>query len=308
MVANSPELPHLHGVVPPLATPLRPDESVDAAALARLVEFVLGAGVHGLWALGTTGRFDLLPDASQRIVAETVAEASGGRVPLVLNVSDQGTKKTLARAAMFDDLPYDYYTALPPWFFSMTPAEVIDYFTALADGLSKPLVIYNAPWVVNRLTLAQLRQVAQHPRIVGCKDGDPGFTRTLDWPVEERRQVGFSYLHAYDQMALSAQVGADGFVSAMGNPFPELCVAIWDAVRADDAERAFRLQTQLTRLAQAFGNGPLFAVVEAFCRHRGLFDRMLPAPLRSLDADASARVAAIVDAVGVRPDTELART
>lgn len=308
MVANRAELPHLHGIVPPLATPLKPDETVDTAALARLVEFVLDAGVHGLWALGTTGRFDLLSDRSQREVAETVATTARGRVPLVINVSDQGTAKTLARAAMFDDLPYDYYTALPPWFFPMTAAEVIGYFHTLADRLARPLVIYNAPWVVNRLTLAQLREVAEHPRIVGCKDGDPGFTRPLDWSVEDRRRVGFSYLHAFDQVALSAEMGADGFVSAMANPFPELCVAIWDAIRDGDHERAFRLQAQLTRLAQALGQGTLLACVEAFCRHRGLLDRMLPAPLRSLDPKAAAEVTRIADAVGVRPAADLART
>ena len=301
------ELPHLHGIVPPLATPLRADESVDVEALGRLVEFTLDAGVHGLWVLGTTGRFDLLGDASQRAVAETVAATNRGRVPTVLNVSDQGTKKTLARAAMFDDLPYDYYTALPPWFFPMQPGEVMDYFYSLADNLSRPLVIYNAPWVVNRLTLAQLREVAKHPRIVGCKDGDPGFTRSQEFSVAERREVGFSYLHAFDQVALSAELGADGFVSAMANPFPELCVAIWTAIRDDDAERAFRLQGQLTRLAQGFGQGTLLACVEAFCRHRGLFDRMLPAPLRSLDAAHAAEVARIAEAVGVRPAAELAR-
>ena len=106
----------LHGIVPPLATPIRPDESLDAAALERLVEFLVDAGVHGLWVLGTTARFDLVTESEQRRVAEVVAEAAAGRVPLVLNVSDMGTRRTLERAARFDDLPFDYYAALPPWY------------------------------------------------------------------------------------------------------------------------------------------------------------------------------------------------
>src|SRR5262245_36316743 len=109
------DLPRLHGIVPPLPTPLNADETIDLGALDHLVNFQIEAGVHGLWILGTTARFDLIPDARWRPIAETAAESARGRVPLVLNVSDQGTERTLARARMFDDLPYDYYAALPPW-------------------------------------------------------------------------------------------------------------------------------------------------------------------------------------------------
>src|SRR5579864_1083059 len=214
--------PRLHGIVPPLPTPLRADESIDVEALSRLIEFQIQTGVHGLWILGTTARFDMIPDARQRLVAEVAVRAASSRVPLVLNVSDQGTQRTLARARMFDDLPYDYYAALPPWYQPMTPGEVTDYFHALADELARPLVIYNAPWVCNQLGFDHLRKLADHPRIVGCKDVCPSLSRALDWPVAERRRQGFSYLHGTDQLATSASLGADGFVTSLSNPLPEL--------------------------------------------------------------------------------------
>ena len=106
------ERPRLHGIIPPMPTPLNDDETIDLEALAHLVNFQIEGGVHGLWVLGTTARFDLIPDSRQRQVAETVASVAAGRVPLVLNVSDQGTERTVEHAKMFDDLPYDYYAAL----------------------------------------------------------------------------------------------------------------------------------------------------------------------------------------------------
>ncbi len=295
------DLPRLHGIIPPLATPLTLDGSLDEEALSRLVEFQINAGVHGLWVLGTTAKFDLLTDARQRRIAEIVAEAANGRLPLVLNVSDLGTDRTRARAAMFDDLPYDYYAVLPPWYQPMACAEVIDYYTTLADRLTRPLVIYNAPWINNQLSFEHLRQIAQHPRIVGCKDVNPSLSRTLDWSVVQRRELGFSYLHGNDQMAISTELGADGFVSALSNPLPELTVAIWNAARADDAARAFRLQSQLTRLARTTGFGPMLACLEVLCRHRGLLQRMLPPPLRSLDNEMARRILDVVEVVGLLP-------
>jgi dihydrodipicolinate synthase/N-acetylneuraminate lyase len=301
------DLPRLHGIIPPLATPLKLDGSLDEKALARLVEFQIGAGVHGLWVLGTTARFDLLTDAQHRRIAEIVAEVAAGRLPLVLNVSDMGTNRTKARAKLLDDLPYDYYAALPPWYQPICVGEVTDYFLSLADTLARPLVIYNAPWICNQLSFEHLRQLAQHPRIVGCKDVTPSLSRTLDWSICERRALGFSYLHGNDQIALSTELAADGFVSALSNPLPELIVAIWDAARGDDADRAFRLQSQLTRLAQSTGFGPMLACLEVLCRHRGLLDRMLPPPLRSLEPELAQRVMDVAEVVGVVPELEPAR-
>ncbi len=299
------DLPRLHGIVPPLPTPLSPDGSVDATAFAKIVDFQLKAGVHGLWVLGTTARFDLLPDESWRVAAEAAAHAADGRVPLVLNVSDQGTRRTQLRAAGFDDLPYDYYAALPPWYQVMTSAEVADYFLALADTLARPVVIYNAPWVCNQLTFAQLRRLAEHPRIVGCKDVTPLLTRTLDWSPAERRADDFTYLHGTDQLATSTDLGADGFVSSLTNVLPELAVAIWDAAQADDADRAFRLQSQFLRIGRATAFGPFHACLDVMMRHRGFLKSMLPQPLRPLDDATAAAVVQVMDEVGVWPRAAL---
>jgi dihydrodipicolinate synthase/N-acetylneuraminate lyase len=301
---NPMDLPKLHGIIPPLATPLQVDGSLDEDALATLVEFQIKAGVHGLWVLGTTAKFDLLTDARQRRIAEIVAHVNDGRLPLVLNVSDMGTDRTKVRAAMFDDLPYDYYAALPPWYQPMSGREVTDYYTSIADSLSRPIVIYNAPWINNQLSFDCLRQLAQHPRIVGCKDVNPSLSRMLDWPVVERRSLDFSYLHGFDQLATSTVLGSDGFVSALANPLPELSVAIWDAALADDCQRAFRLQIQHTRLSQAMGFGPTLACLEVLCRHRGLLQRMLPPPLRSLEPEMARRIVDLADVVGVLPELE----
>ena len=294
-------LPHLHGIVPPLATPLRADGTIDEDGLQRLVEHQIRAGVHALWVLGTTAKFEMLGDHAQRVVAETVARVSAGRVPLVLNVSDLSTERTLTRAARFDDLPYDYYAALPPWYVKITQSEVEGYFRSLADRLARPIIIYNAPWVCNQITLDQLRTLGDHPRIGGTKDVHSNLNATQDWPVADRRRAEFTYLHGCDLMGTSAALGADGFVPALGNAFPELCVALWDAARSGDAALAFNLQTQVARIGRALSMGPMLACLEAACRHRGLLDRMLPSPLQSLDQPTTLRVIAAVEAAGMLP-------
>ncbi|GIW88779.1 MAG: dihydrodipicolinate synthase family protein [Isosphaeraceae bacterium] len=293
----------LGGVVPPLPTPMTEDRrDVDLDALVDLVEWLLGAGVHGLWVLGTTARFDLLSDEAQRAVAEAVARQVGGRVPLVLNVSDLGTIRTLARGRMFADLPYDYYAVLPPWYQRMTEAEVRDYFVRLGDELPRPLVIYNAPWVCNELSFELLRELGEHPRVVGCKDVTGVMGRGEVWSRAEREVAGFRYLHGSDRIAESAVLGADGFVSALSDVVPELAVAVWEAAVRGDQARAARIQVQYTRLGMGLSFGPMLACLDAVGRHRGLFRSMLPPPLRPLDEGAARRVVDWFEAVGWEPD------
>lgn len=291
----------LRGIIPPLPTPFDRNERLDAAAFARLVQFHVKAGVHGLWILGTTARFDQVTDADARTVAETAVEANAGRLPLVLNISDGGTRRTLERAKRFDDLPYDYYAALPPWYQPMSGAEVVTYFRTLADNLARPLVIYNAPWVCNMLSFENLRALAEHPRIAGCKDVTTSLFRPHDWPRAEREAQGFRYLLGNDLLANSIDLGADGFVSALADAFPEVAVAIWNAMENSSQGRAARLQGQFSRLGAATNLGPMLACLEAACRHRGLLERMLPAPYQSLDEAGARRVVEAIEAAGIEP-------
>jgi dihydrodipicolinate synthase/N-acetylneuraminate lyase len=285
-----------HGIVPPLASPLNADGSVDIEGLKQLACFQMQAGVHGLWVLGTTARFEMIPDSEQRPMAEAVLEVAGEKLPLVVNVSDGSTRRTLERARQFDDLPYQAYAVLPPWYQPLVPARVVDYFRSLADRLSRPIVIYNAPWVCNQLSFAHLRQLAEHERIIGCKDVTDDLTRPLEWTVAEREAQGFSYLMGTDLIAEATALGADGFVTSLTNAVPELVVEIWNAARAGDSGRAFAGQCKMMRVMRAVESAPNLSGLEAVCRHRGLLRRMLPEPLGSLEPEQAERVVGLFDA------------
>ena len=112
-------------------------------------------------------------------------------------------------------------------------------------------------------------------------------------------------------LGMLASPGAGQFyrpLTSLSNPLPELAVALWDAARGDEPERLMRLQLQFSRLARGTTFGPMLACLEVFCRHRGLLERMLPRPLRPLEAAAAQRVIDLIEEVGILPETRLAAT
>ena len=204
----------------------------------------------------------------------------------------------MEKAAAFDDLPYDAYAVLCPWYREMTKPELTDFFTRLADELPKPVVIYNAPWVNNMLSFDHLRKLAEHPRIVGVKDVTTSLTRPLAWSRGEREAFRFSYLHGSALIGTGSALGADGFVTGLSGVFPELCVAAWNAGRSGDDGAAASLERQLIKLTAALEFGPQLACLEVMFRHRGLGERISAHPQSRLDAEKARKVIEAVEESG----------
>lgn len=287
----------LCGVLVPIPTPLTGTGDIDTAALARLVAHNVDSGVDGLWLLGTIGRFDLVRDGQQRRLVEAVCEMIAGRTHLVVNVSDLGTARTIERAQLFKDLPIDAYAALPPWFRPYLPGELLDYFRQLADGLPRPLVLYNATWTCNALSLEQMKALAAHERIVGVKDTDQGLSRMQNWPVADRRAAGFSYMHATHLLATSVRLGSDGVAGGLTGVVPELAVAIWRATQDGNHATADRLQSLFLKLARAVDLGPDVACLEVLFRARDLCSRMSASPQHELARQTTILVQQVLDEV-----------
>src|SRR5437867_4288408 len=91
----------LEGVYPIVATPFRSDGSADLDDLARLIDFIVGAGVDGVVFPGVASEFDTLTAPERRELVAAVAAAVGQRVPLVVGVSaaDADSAAAYARQA-----------------------------------------------------------------------------------------------------------------------------------------------------------------------------------------------------------------
>ncbi|WP_245189511.1 dihydrodipicolinate synthase family protein [Lunatimonas salinarum] len=242
----------LEGIVPPLATPLLDDHTLDLVALEKLVGRMLEAGVHGLFVLGTTGECTSLSYELRRQLISAVCSLVGGRVPVLVGITDTAPNESLALTDYAKQAGAAAVVAAPPYYFGLSQPELVTYFERLADQLSLPLFLYNMPsHTKTMISVETVVQVAKHPNVIGFKDSsaNAGYLHALIYAF--RAQPEFSiFVGPEEMMASSVLMGAHGGVSGGANMFPKLYVDLYHAAKANDRETTLRLQAKVMEVSE----------------------------------------------------------
>lgn len=306
---------HIHGVVPPVCTPLTASLEVDVPSLERLVDFLLDGGVDGLFVLGSTSEVAFLPDSHRRRVLDTVLARVSGRVPVLAGVIDMATLRVAEHAETAVKAGCDGIVATAPFYTRTHPAEIERHYRLLADRVDVPVFAYDLPVSVHsKLDAALLLRLAADGVLAGVKDssGDEGGLRRL---LLARRELGeaaagFSVLTGSELTVDAALgMGADGVVPGLGNVDPHgyarlhrLCRAgEWAAARAEQ-ERLVRLFDVVDVGAPArMGRGSsALGAFKAALFLRGVIDCPVTAPPQiPLDESEIAQVRRLLDAAGL---------
>jgi 4-hydroxy-tetrahydrodipicolinate synthase len=243
----------LHGIFVPMVTPLNPDETLDEASLRRLVDFLVGAGVHGLWSMGTTGEFAGLPEQERaRGVAATVDQVNH-RVPVIANIGDSSTTLALKHAKHAVDAGADALALTPPHYYPHSMDEMLTHFRAVKQAFPQmPLLIYNIPQTVKvKMALPTTLQLAREGTVQGIKDSqnDLRWFRMLTVAIRtEGLEDRFRMFLGTRILCDAAQlIGAHGAIPATSNVAPAAAAEAWEAAVSGDYSLAARAQEIVMR-------------------------------------------------------------
>lgn len=261
---------HLHGIIPPLATPLDERERVDEGALKNLVRQLLQAGVHGFFVLGSTGEFAHLQDDEKRRAIDIVLAEVNKAVPVLVGVTEAGTQRTIAWVKEAQKRGADSIVAAPPFYYPLTDDELERHFRALAMETDLPILLYHIPETTKiRIPLSVIARLAEVPNIIGIKDstGDLPFFYAL---LDHLRDKPFTVLQGHEALlAPSLFYGAHGGINSLANLVPEWFVALYEAAKQGDGQRAFAWQQQINRLLDALESFPFLPALKASLHYRG---------------------------------------
>jgi dihydrodipicolinate synthase/N-acetylneuraminate lyase len=269
--------------------------------LGEVIEFLVGAGVHGLFVLGTTGEGPMLDVAERREVAEHVVDGVGGRTSVVVHCGAPDTKTTSNLARHAEQLGANGVAAVIPYYFHHQGPDLDRHFRAVAEAAPTiPHYVYENPDRVGYSAGVGVvaRLVNEVPNIVGVKDTGDTIGKITDYLSRPGRPIEV-YVGNNSTIFPALVLGARGAVSAMANAVPELVVAVYERWRQGRADEARALQFTLARLTGVLAGVPFVGGVKHLMTRRGLPAGLCRAPQSLLTAEESAlvdrRLAALED-------------
>lgn len=292
----------LRGIIPPVVTPMTARYEVDLPGLRAHIDFMLAAGVHGIFVLGTTGEFYALDEGEKRAVVAAAVEHCRGRAAVYAGTGAETTREVVRLTKMAEAEGAAGVSVITPYFIKPNQAELYDHFRRVAESTSLPVVLYNNPATCGGVSIepATVARLAAVPNVVGIKDSSGDLQNTIEIIRRTPRDT-FAVLNGRDTLIFAAlTAGADGAIPASCNIAPDLCVGIYEAFARGDSTAAMGYQARLhpvrTALALGTGNGAIKEAMALLGRPAGP-NRL---PVAPLDDEKRAALRRILDEAGVK--------
>lgn len=282
-----------------LITPMREDGSVDEKAYAAFVDWQIQEGTHGVVPVGTTGESPTLSHDEHRRVVEIAIEVAKGRVPVIAGAGSNSTEEAIALTRHAKEAGADAALIVTPYYNKPTQEGMFLHFTAIANAVDLPIIIYNIPpRSVVDMSVETMARLAKHPNIVGVKDATANLTR----PLHTLRACGadFCQLSGEDHTALSYNAaGGHGCISVTANIAPRLCSEMQTAWAEGRLADAMAIQNRLVPLHDALFSETSPGPVKFAASLLGKTSERCRLPLAPLMEPTRARVKAAMAEVGL---------
>jgi dihydrodipicolinate synthase/N-acetylneuraminate lyase len=243
------------GILMPMPTPFMEDGALDERGLDAVIDFYLGAGVQGVFALGTHGQGMVMELDERKRAAEQIVRRVKGKASIVLHIGTANTYSSIDLARHGAALGVDALAVVPPYYYPHNDYEVFAHYQAIAKAVpGVPLFIYdNTETTHVHITAPKAlkiqEMIAPASKLAGIKVSFLPFDALLDYVLKLPASVGvfpgsiFSLFSGYS-------LGVRGAIHPPSSPFPELCVKMFLALKNDKLEEARKAHDALVPVLQ----------------------------------------------------------
>jgi dihydrodipicolinate synthase len=241
-----------NGCATAIVTPFsQVDYSVNFEELGRIVEFQIENGIDAIVVCGTTGEASTMPDAEHLSVIKYVVDAVSKRVPVIAGAGSNDTRHAVQLSQEAQNAGADALLHVTPYYNKTSQAGLVAHFTAVADAVSIPIVLYNVPGRTG-MTIAPTTyaQLAKHPNITMTKEASANFTdisTAMNLCGETLDFVSGNDDNIVPLMAL----GGKGVISVLSNVKPKETTELCRLVQNGKYEQAAKLQLAMMPLINA---------------------------------------------------------
>jgi 4-hydroxy-tetrahydrodipicolinate synthase len=285
-----------------IAYPITPfgDTGIDTERLAGLVDTMVGAGVHAIAPLGSTGESAYLTFDEWTTVVDTTIAAVSGRVPVVVGASDLTTAGTVARATYAEEAGATAVMVIPVSYWPLRDREIVQHYTAVSDAIGIPIMAYNNPATsgidMPPALLNHMFESIENVAMVKESTGD--IERML--AIKALSAGALPFYNGSNPLVLEALLaGASGWCTAAPCLRPAPAIALYEAVTAGEIDRAREIYDDLLPLLRFIVAKGLPPAVKSGLEILGEPAGAPRLPLLPLEAEDRSELESILSAVAV---------
>ena len=283
------------GVMPAVTTKFTDADTLDLEMFETNIHAQLDAGVHGIVLGGTLGEASTLLDEEKRVLTRTTVDIVKGTVPVMMNVAEQSTKGAIAAAQKAEEDGASGLMMLPPMRYKAGDRETVEYFKAVANNTSLPIMVYNNPVDYKiEVTLEMFDQLLVCENIQAVKES----TRDISNVTRIKNNFGdrLKIMTGVDTLALeSLLMGADGWIAGLVCAFPEETVAIYELQKAGRIQEALEIYRWFLPLLELDINPQLVQNIKLAEVYTGIGTENVRAPRLPLMGAERERVINIIE-------------
>lgn len=290
------------GVVVPMITPITIDGALDTKAVERIIDFFAKAGVSPLL-MGTTGEGNSVSQKDGLLFVETAVKAANKRIAIYAGLTGNCFSEQYVQAEAYTKAGADVIVATLPTYYALTPEQMENYYLALANHITGPLMLYNILATTHMsIPIDVIKRLSEHKNIVGLKDSERDLERMEKCIEIAKGREDFCYFCGWAaQSAHSLELGGDGIVPSTGNFVPEMFQKLYKSAVDGDMVTANKLQDETNEIAKIYQKdrtlGQSLAALKVMMGTKGLCSPEMLMPLTRLSAEEEQAIKAKVDAL-----------
>lgn len=276
------------GLTVALITPFK-NGLIDYDAITRLVDWHVEQGTDCLAPVGTTGESPTVDHDEHEKVIEAVVKAADGRIKVMPGTGSNSTKEAIRLTKFAKSTGADGALVVGPYYNKPTQEGYYLHFSAIANAVDLPLVLYNIPGRTgSNITPETIARLAEVPSIVAVKEA----TGSMDQASQIAALCNITILSGDDSLTLPLMsIGAKGVVSVVGNIVPADMKALVTAYSRGDFAKALEWHRKLFPLCRdmlGVATNPI--PVKTALKLLGKDTGELRLPMNTLDDSGVARV------------------
>ena len=140
--------PRYRGVFPVAPTTFTASGELDLPSQKRCIDFMIDAGSNGLCILANFSEQFVLADDERELLTKTILEHVNGRVPVIVTTTHFSSRVCVERSRRAQAMGAAMVMVMPPYHgatIRVPEAQTFEFFAALSDALTIPIMVQDAP-------------------------------------------------------------------------------------------------------------------------------------------------------------------